>query len=139
MRRGGRRGPDAVHVRAPYSSSAFGTDEEQGSSDLGQLSLGALLRDEGAADALAAASVPARRLLDEALDRLIARGGEFCADDLHDLVNVDQLPLSGGHNVVGATFLRAAKAGRIRKVGYRPSTRPSSHGRVVAVWTAVEP
>lgn len=129
----GRRRPQWEEA-APEVSRAGGHHE----SSVPERQLALTLRDEGTADALAAASVPARQLLDDALEQLAVRGVEFTADDLHDLVDVDRLPLTGSPNVVGATFLRAAKAGRIRKLGYRASTRPASRGRVVAVWRGVD-
>lgn len=54
---------------------------------------------------------------------------EFTTDDLKPFVNAPNSP-----NSYGAAFNVAAKAGLIKRVGYRKSTSPSAHGRVVSVW-----
>lgn len=40
-------------------------------------------------------------------------------------------------NAWGALLNTLARQGRIRRVGYRPSTLPSTHGRIVSVWEGV--
>lgn len=67
-----------------------------------------------------------------ALDELIRRGHSFCADDLDDL----GVPRPDVGNRVGALFLRAARAGRVVRVGYQQSRRPEAAGRVITVWRA---
>lgn len=61
-----------------------------------------------------------------------SEGGEFSADDVQRIYD---LPDAG--NAVGGFFMRAHRAGIIRRIGYRASSRPSRSGGVVAVWVGV--
>lgn len=70
-----------------------------------------------------------RRTFDQRLRYLAGTGRDFTADDVREVVP-DPVSL----NAVGAMFAAAAASGLIVKVGYRPSDRPESHGRVVTVW-----
>lgn len=67
---------------------------------------------------------------DEAMWRLATTKLEFTTEDLKAIVCNPQHP-----NAYGAAFNTAARAGLIKRVGYRPSTSPSAHGRIVSVWT----
>lgn len=53
----------------------------------------------------------------------------FTCDDLRERI---EAPHHG--NAWGAVFNAAAKKKIIKKVGYRPSTLPSNHASVIAVW-----
>lgn len=56
-------------------------------------------------------------------------GDVFTSEDLRWSFGV------GGHgNAWGAAFHNAERAGHIVAAGFRRSTRPESHARVIAVW-----
>lgn len=56
-------------------------------------------------------------------------GDLFTSEDLRRSVR------AGGHgNAWGAAFHNAERAGHIVPQGFRRSTRPESHARVIAVW-----
>lgn len=57
------------------------------------------------------------------------KGKAFTADEVHPLISEPFHP-----NWFGVLMARMAKSGLVRKIGYRPATRPSANGRVVAVW-----
>lgn len=62
---------------------------------------------------------------------------EFTSDDVR--VHVVFYCGNPGHpNAWGALLNSMAKSGRIRRIGYRPSTLPSTHGRIVSVWEGVK-
>lgn len=65
----------------------------------------------------------------QAVERAARDGEPFTADTLRDRFD---LPDIG--SAVGGIFMRARRAGLIRRVGYQPSTRASRAGGVVAVW-----
>lgn len=68
---------------------------------------------------------------DEAIRRAAATpGGTFTADELQAAHGLPDLG-----NSLGGIFMAAHRAGLIRRVGYRPSEKPSRAGGVVAVWT----
>lgn len=97
---------------------------------------GAELRDRGIADALAADVAPQRGLRDDleaVLDRLIASGAVFTADDLRRRLprDVDQRV---GPALVGAVFRVAANRGAIRACGWATSERPGRHRGVHRTW-----
>lgn len=110
-----------------------------------EIDLWAHLENQRAAEAMARRDEGARAAelsLDERwyqwavreLDRLIASGGTFDADDLRAVVGD---PPDGKHvNGIGGLFLSASKRGRIVMAGYAPSTRPEARGRVLRVWRA---
>lgn len=87
-------------------------------------------RDRGLEVATWATDVQWREAFDAALARWAVRGVEFVSDD----VLADVGPPIGSANAVGARMCAAARAGVIRRVGYRQSSRPSRQGGVVAVW-----
>lgn len=97
-----------------------------------QLALGRTLRDQGT---FLVDSRPDhadwRACADSGIDYLAATGKPFTADDVRALSWVDD-PASP--KAWGARFLAAARAGRIRRVGYQPSRRASVHAHPVAVW-----
>ncbi len=64
-----------------------------------------------------------------AIADLADRGVEFDAEDLRRAVG--DPPASGA---IGASFLRASRAGLIECLGMHKSTRLAAHGRWVRVW-----
>lgn len=89
-------------------------------------------RDEAAAAAENSLDTRWRLWAQAELDRLIASGEPFTADDLRAVVGD---PPDGKHrNGIGGLFLRASKAGRIVMAGYQPSTRREARQRVLRVW-----
>lgn len=96
-----------------------------------QLTIGEALKERGQ-----------RRATDAAIDwheqalAWIRRApGEFSADDLVAAVGLPNASASNRNNAVGAAFTAARRLGLIARSGWTSSTRPESHGRVVAVWT----
>lgn len=65
-----------------------------------------------------------------AIDHL-RRLGAFTADDLVRIIGLPVVP-----NRVGAVLNGAARAGRIRAVGWRESSRKSRHSGVQRIWAA---
>lgn len=68
------------------------------------------------------------------LESLANRGSEFTSDDLRRECDAKWVCEPSHPNAWGAVFSKAAKAGLIERIGYRKSTLPSAHARVVAVW-----
>lgn len=64
-----------------------------------------------------------------AIEEFAASGDEFTALEIRDIVGDPVHP-----NAFGARFNAAARAGIIRKVGYRNSSRPTLHAHPIAVW-----
>lgn len=95
-----------------------------------QMSLGEALRDIGTNRADLAADKVWKQLADAAIDRLAATGQPFTADDVRDL----GVPDPTSPKAWGSRFLSAARSGRIRRVGYVPSRRPSVHAHPIAQW-----
>jgi hypothetical protein len=71
---------------------------------------------------------------EQAIRELAKTGREFCADDAQGTYSLPDLG-----NATGGIFMRLHRAGVIRRVGYRPSSRPSRAGGVVAIWAAGDP
>lgn len=94
---------------------------------------GQRLRDRGEAQ-LSMASLwddwPSRA--DRAIEYLATTGRDFDAESIRDLCGDPGRP-----NLLGARILAAARKGIIRRVGFRPATRPEAHARHVAVWRGV--
>jgi hypothetical protein len=66
---------------------------------------------------------------EQAIRRAAAEGWHFSADELqvrYQLPDVSQ--------ACGGIFMRLHRAGVIRRVGYRPSSRRSRAGGIVAIW-----
>jgi hypothetical protein len=101
---------------------------------LAELSAGRRLRDEGAAAAEASLATAWRLAAEAALDRLIASGRHFTAEDVYRLAGE---PLGGHRNGTGGLFLRASKAGRIVPVGVAQATRRERRGGILRVWRGV--
>jgi hypothetical protein len=57
---------------------------------------------------------------------------EFTADDLHTLLTPPE-----NVNWFGILFARLKRAGLIRRVSARASTRPAANGRLVSVWQSI--
>lgn len=81
---------------------------------------------------LAALSAPWFNVLSwqQAIEREARSGRLFTADDLRAAYD---LPDVG--NALGGLLMRAARAGLIIRMGYRPSRRPSRSGGVISIWT----
>lgn len=63
--------------------------------------------------------------------KTFARTGEpFTADDITDVIGLPE----GSGKVIGAAFLSVSRTGFIWKVGERPTSRPTSHRRMLPVW-----
>jgi hypothetical protein len=87
-------------------------------------------RDEGMAATVEAHPDDAA-LVDRVLAERIRRGGEFSLNDLRPA-----LASVKAKNVIGARVQAAARAKRIVRVGYVPSTDPATHGHPIANWRA---
>lgn len=85
---------------------------------------------EGIARATAAAPPADRDRIDAAIRKVAARGGEFSANSVRELVPDLTGPL------MGARFNALARAGEIRHVGYEKSRKASTHAHDVKVWVA---
>lgn len=66
----------------------------------------------------------------EIIEDLARTGQEFSTDDFH--ARLQYLPHHP--NAIGAAFLRARRAGVIRRIRWQQSERASAHARVVAVY-----
>lgn len=89
-------------------------------------------RDTGAEGSLYSAgewAVRAQAILDE----LIAKASDFTAEDITSIVGAAPSP-----NAIGALFLQASRARRIRVVGWRKAQRVQAHARGLRVWRGVE-
>jgi hypothetical protein len=105
--------------------------ESLGVQAVDQLSLeeGIALRDRGMALASLAEPEEWKQRARGCLSYLIGLGTPFTADDLRELIGDPEHV-----NVVGALFSAAAKAGKIRCLGTRPSTRPERHANSQRIW-----
>jgi molybdopterin biosynthesis enzyme len=76
------------------------------------------------------------RDLTRAAVRLALERGTITADDVRSVV-----PIPPGIRpvVVGVALRDAADAGILRRIGYRPSTRPVAHARPLTVWRLTDP
>jgi hypothetical protein len=72
-----------------------------------------------------------RNAVDQAIKVYADRGTPFSIESFRDLLP-DVRPA-----LIGARFSAAAKRGLIRAVGFEQSTKPSTHGAWVRVWTGV--
>lgn len=95
-----------------------------------QMTLGEALKEIGTTRADLAADKVWKQLADAAIDRLATAGEPFTADDVREL----GVPDPSSPKAWGARFLSAAKQGRIIRVGYVPSRRPSVHAHPIAQW-----
>jgi len=78
-----------------------------------------------------------RTQAEEALRLAIASCNEFTTDDLRHLGAPDLEVAKEQSAFWGSLAAAASRAKRIRRVGYRPSDRPSANGRPVSVWIGV--
>lgn len=85
-------------------------------------------RDAGAEGSLRADPVWADHAM-TLLESFAGSGVSFTADDLREIVGAGPSP-----GALGAVFLRAAKRGRIRRIGLGRSRRLSRKGAVVSRW-----
>lgn len=67
------------------------------------------------------------------IERLAATGEPFTTDDVWQA-----LPQPPEPRAIGALIRAAAKAGKIRRVGWRESSRPECHRRPVAMWEGAQ-
>lgn len=72
-----------------------------------------------------------KSLIDQGIRAFAETGQPFSANDLRPL-----LP-DVRSSLMGARFMAAAKAGRIRRVGLATSTKKNTHGKDVARWVGV--
>lgn len=69
--------------------------------------------------------------VDAVLETFIRSGLEFSLNDMRPhLADVK------ARNVIGARINAAARAKRIKRIGYEPSTQPETHGHPIARWRA---
>lgn len=97
----------------------------------GQLTLGEALKARGQQKAADAAI----DWHEQAIAWITMRVAPFSADDLIAAIGLPNASASNRNNAVGAAFTSARRLGYIRRTGWTTSTRPESHGRVIAVWT----
>jgi hypothetical protein len=101
-----------------------------------QLSLldeGARLRDEGMARVTENSDEECIRRIDEAIAYWNRLGMEWSANDLREQFD-DWEALDSRPQLIGARVRAAAMRKEMRRVGYTPSTLPSTHSHVIAVW-----
>lgn len=99
---------------------------------------GQQLKAAGVEAVLAADEAPHRNyraVLETALEQLVMSGDTFTADDLWRLID-DDTKRHVSPNLVPALFAGAVSAGRIVRVGFECSTRPSRHGGLFRRWRA---
>jgi hypothetical protein len=96
-----------------------------------QVELAEALRDEGMARTTQAADAADIAAIDDSIDRLNANGVPWSSNDLRALLPEVRQPL------IGARVRAKARRGEMAKVGYTPSTLPSTHAHPVAVWQGV--
>lgn len=91
------------------------------------------VNEHGAIVAADAAQGWKRYVAESAVRSAAASGESFAADDVEAACG-----LSFDGNWVGGVFMRLHREGVIRRAGWRPSTKPSRAGSVVAVWVGGE-
>jgi hypothetical protein len=92
-----------------------------------------MLKEQGTAQVLENNQAWQDQVLD-LLKWLASTAGSFTSDDLRDVCKMASMPGPRHVNAWGAVLSHAAKQGLIVREGYRVSTRPEAHGRVVSVW-----
>ena len=97
-----------------------------------QLEIGMLLKERGQTRAASAASAWHRAALHFIAS--LPRASRLTADNLVEALGLPNESATNRNNCVGSVFTAAHKAGLLERDGYRPSTRPESHGRVIALW-----
>lgn len=75
-----------------------------------------------------------KALIDQAIEAFAYTGRPFSANDLRQVLP-DDLPGA----LMGARFLAASNADRIRFVGRTTSTKKNTHAKDVALWVGVIP
>lgn len=91
------------------------------------------LRDQGIAAAEHAADPRLILMIDAKIAEMNASGRPWSANDLRDLLPVVAGPLVGGR-------VRAAASRRpveMKRVGYEPSSLPSTHAHPIGVWRGI--
>lgn len=101
---------------------------------------GALLRDQGVLDVLAADTAPHRGagvFIREAVEAFAEMGDEFTAEDVREALRdnprvtaeMDRRP-----NLLPSVMRAAALQGLVRQVDWTTATRPEAHARALRVW-----
>lgn len=72
-----------------------------------------------------------KSLIDQAVEAFAEAGEPFSANDIRELIGDVRSAL------IGARFLAAANAGRIRRIGLVTSTKKNTHAKPVACWIGV--
>ncbi len=93
-----------------------------------QLTLAEALRDEGMTRTTDAADAQDVAVIDQAIAHLNTSGRAWSANDLRDLLPHVRQPL------IGARVRSAALRKEMHRVGYVPSTLPSTHAHPIALW-----
>lgn len=94
--------------------------------------LGLILRDRGQSLALEAAedwAANARTYV-----RALEPGTQLTSETITAAIGLPNPSDPNSNNAVGAVMAALARQGWLRRVGYVPSARPLSHGRVLALW-----
>lgn len=92
-------------------------------------------RDAGMAQAEEAASEWDIRLLDQAIAWFAQTGLPFSANDIRPLLPAD----FNGRGLMGARFSAAYSRREIRPITDRPSNKPNTHNKRIAIWVAAGP
>ena len=71
-------------------------------------------------------------LWEQAIRQCAREGQPFSADTVQERFSLPPLGNRGG------IFMRLHREGVIRRIGYRPSSRPSRQGSVIAAWIGAE-
>ena len=70
----------------------------------------------------------------ELIEHRIATGMPFSANSTRAETKLMEIPPAA----VGAAFLKFAREGRIRRIGYVASTDPATHAHPIAEWIGVD-
>lgn len=73
----------------------------------------------------------------EALIVLWRRGLPFTTDELHELMTLVHVE-TRDTRALGAVIRRAVKAGALKRIGFKASTRPECNKRPVSIWQPVK-
>lgn len=111
------------------------TAEQMSIDDLAE---GQRLRDEGMSRVTEWSDERCIRAIDSAIDALNRAGTEWSANLLRTLVAWEWPEIADARpQLIGARVRAAAGRKEMRRVGYEPSTLPSTHAHPIAVWRGV--
>lgn len=119
---------------AQRSLDLFPTAQEAPMDEATEARMGELGKQLGMARADLAASSGWKDRVDAVIRNLARTGEEFTADDVRRRGAVP----TDHPRAMGSRFLVAARAGLIRRVGYRPSGRENLHSHPISVWVGTE-